>query len=383
LTTINSNFTEMFSTDEADAGWDVSVATNPSNPIEDLRGALAGSEVNPDDIAAVGRIVTIAYSNSQARDPGSEEWERLITNGMNESYIDNAVIPLEARAPGYESDQAVWDAIRSGEPVAVADSFMFSDDQFGNDPDAYAAPSEVDIVDGTVPALPIELQSPRTGETRTVTVIGVIDSKVSTLFGLYTSEQVFNEIYGGPDFTNLFVQLSPDASVTPEQMAKDIESALLTSGVQAESINDLIEEQQAIQNGFLNLLQGFMGLGLLVGIAALGVIAFRSVVERRQQIGMLRAIGYKRGMVATSFLLESLVIAALGVLSGTILAVILSYNLVNSDDFQEGADFSGFVIPWVTIAIFVVASLVAAALMTWIPARKASSVPIAEALRYE
>ncbi len=35
-----------------------------------------------------------------------------------------------------------------------------------------------------------------------------------------------------------------------------------------------------------------MGLGLLVGVAAVGVIAFRTVVERRQQIGVLRAIGY-------------------------------------------------------------------------------------------
>ena len=37
-----------------------------------------------------------------------------------------------------------------------------------------------------------------------------------------------------------------------------------------------------------NLLTGFMGLGLIAGIAALGVIAARAVVERRQQIGMPR-----------------------------------------------------------------------------------------------
>ena len=37
-----------------------------------------------------------------------------------------------------------------------------------------------------------------------------------------------------------------------------------------------------------------MGLGLVVGIAALGVIAARSVVERRQQIGVLRALGFHR-----------------------------------------------------------------------------------------
>ena len=43
------------------------------------------------------------------------------------------------------------------------------------------------------------------------------------------------------------------------------------------------------------LIQGFLGLGLLVGVAALGVISARAVVERRQQIGVMRAIGFRRG----------------------------------------------------------------------------------------
>jgi ABC-type lipoprotein release transport system permease subunit len=98
---------------------------------------------------------------------------------------------------------------------------------------------------------------------------------------------------------------------------------------------------------------------------------------------MLRAIGYQRNMVATSFLLESIVVAGLGVISGTFLALVLSYNLVNSDDFTEGQEMTGFVIPWGTVIFFIIASLISAAIMTWIPARKAASVPIAEALRYE
>src|SRR5207248_11259652 len=56
-----------------------------------------------------------------------------------------------------------------------------------------------------------------------------------------------------------------------------------------------LAEQQKLQVGFNRIFQGFMALGLFVGVAALGVIAFRSVVERRQQIGMLRAIGYQKG----------------------------------------------------------------------------------------
>ncbi|HEX5165800.1 MAG TPA: FtsX-like permease family protein, partial [Thermomicrobiales bacterium] len=383
LTTINSNFIKLFSTEEADAGWDVRVETSPSNPIDNLEASLQGSEVDVSHVAAVGKIDGIDYQNTRVRTPGDEDWGLYTLGGINPAYIDGADIPLEARAPGYDSDAAVWDALRSGQPVALADSLIFSSDEFGNDPDSYAAPKDAEIVDGAIPAIPLELQSDRTGKTETVTIIGIIDSNVSTLFGIYLPEQVFTDLYGAPDFTNLFVRMDDHPSPEAEDVAKQIESTLLTSGVQAESIQKEIDESVGFQTGFFKLLQGFMGLGLFTGIAALGVISFRSVVERRQQIGMLRAIGYRRNMVALSFMLESLVVAALGVLSGTVLALILSYNLINSEDFQEGAEFSGFVIPWGTVLFFIGASIVAAAIMTWVPARKASSVPIADALRYE
>ena len=125
-----------------------------------------------------------------------------------------------------------------------------------------------------------------------------------------------------------------------------------------------------------------MALGLIVGIAALGVIAFRSVVERRQQIGMLRAIGYKRSMVAASFLIESTMITLLGVLSGTILGVLLAWNLITSDYFIGGGG-AGFIVPWLEMAIFILIALIASLLMAYIPSRRAARVPIAQALRYE
>ena len=84
-----------------------------------------------------------------------------------------------------------------------------------------------------------------------------------------------------------------------------------------------------------------MASGLLVGIAALGVISLRSVVERRQQIGVLRAIGYRRGMVLASFLMESSFIALLGILIGVGLGALLSYNLVaDIADDVPGLSFS-------------------------------------------
>jgi putative ABC transport system permease protein len=128
-------------------------------------------------------------------------------------------------------------------------------------------------------------------------------------------------------------------------------------------------------------MQAFMGLGLVVGIAAVGVIAFRTVVERRQQIGMLRAIGYKKSMVSLSFLMESSFVTVLGVSSGTLLGLWLAYFLVTGDDFP--GDGNRFYIPWLEITVINALTLVASVFMTVIPSRQAASVPTAEALRYE
>ena len=164
-------------------------------------------------------------------------------------------------------------------------------------------------------------------------------------------------------------------------IAREIEAALLTGGVQAESLKKMIDDDQALGRNFFLLMQGFMGLGLFVGIAAVGVIAFRTVVERRQQIGMLRAIGYKRSTVALSFMMESSFVTLLGIGSGVGLAIWLSYFLLTSDEFPTSD--AGYAIPWRLIGIFSGLTFLASLVMTYIPSRQAASVPIADALRYE
>jgi putative ABC transport system permease protein len=129
------------------------------------------------------------------------------------------------------------------------------------------------------------------------------------------------------------------------------------------------------------MFQAFMALGLVVGIAALGVIAFRSVVERRQQIGMLRAIGFQRQTVAMTFVLESSFVALMGILSGVVGGSIIAQNLFTSGQFSEAN--VAFTMPWLEVVGFVVASFVVSLIMTWLPSRSAAGVPVADALRYE
>ncbi|MDP9358261.1 MAG: FtsX-like permease family protein, partial [Chloroflexota bacterium] len=226
----------------------------------------------------------------------------------------------------------------------------------------------------------VELVNPTTGATRVVTVIGIIDSKIGSLLGLFANQQTIEAVYGSPAGAQTSYYLALNNPDQAEEMAKKVEAALLTNGVQATSIRDELKETQKQSTGFLYIVEGFMGLGLLVGIAAVGVIAFRSVVERRQQIGVLRALGFRQSLVSLSFMIETAFVVGLGVVAGTSLGIVLARNLFTSDDVGST---SGFMVPWTIIISILVATVLMALLMTWIPSRQAARIAPAEALRYE
>jgi putative ABC transport system permease protein len=122
-------------------------------------------------------------------------------------------------------------------------------------------------------------------------------------------------------------------------------------------------------------------VGLVVGVAALGVISTRAVVERRQQIGMLRALGFQREMVSWSFLIESSFVALLGIGLGAGLALISASQMIT----DMAAEIPGltFQIPWTEVGVVSGLAFAMTLLTTWLPAIQASHVTPAEALRYE
>jgi putative ABC transport system permease protein len=164
-------------------------------------------------------------------------------------------------------------------------------------------------------------------------------------------------------------------------MALALGSAFLPNGLDIKEAQQEYSQSQAANNGFFNMLRGFLGLGLIVGIAALGVIASRSVVERRQQIGVLRAIGFQRRMVRSTFLLESSLVAILGTLLGVGLGLALAQQLVAS--FGKDDSTIHLVVPWLQIGGIALLAYAASLLTTYLPAWQAARVYPAEALRYE
>lgn len=386
---INFNFTQLFLGDDAKVGFDISVTGNPSNRIDDLRDALvdAGYDVEA-NIEGVGKTVSDFPLIRQDGVTGFDLNARLV--GADPEFFDLAALSLQTRANGYESDEAVLQAIQENPRLAIASSSILALGG-GTIVIGEAEIFRLDVTAAELEAAPwepiaITMQDAETGATHNFELIGFVEPQLTAvlfnLAGVITTSEIVEQLTDGGWVDTFYVTSIDHSKDGADAVAKGIESSLLERGVQAEGIEKLLADSVGQSQAFSSLFEGFMGLGLIVGIAALGVIAFRTVVERRQQIGMLRAIGYSRRLVALSFFLESSFIALTGIAMGVILGSALSYNLLTSPEFTDGAELSVSV-PWARLALIIGIAYVASALMTLWPARSASRVSVAEALRYE
>ncbi|MFN0096195.1 MAG: FtsX-like permease family protein [Dehalococcoidia bacterium] len=393
---LNTNFDKIFLGDDARGGFDIQVSVNGNNRVDDLRAAVSegGSSLAPalrpdlGQIAAIGEARVAApfevdiedpYFDAAKDDP-EDEYRNILVQGVDEDFARAQKIPLLFRAAGYATDADVWAALASDPKFAIIPAAMTTGDGgFGGGPsDPLTLPEEQTFA--AFEPFTLRLLNRTTGTLTEVTVIGQSADSASNFWpGLLVEKGLVERTFPDAKGQTFFLALKP--GVDAEKYAKQLEASLLQA--EAESLQDIIDENQAISRTFLDMFQGFLALGLLVGIAALGVISFRAVVERRQQIGMLRAIGYKRSMVQLSFLLESMFIAISGIVLGLILGVAFAATLFTSGEFGEAAKGVDFSVPWGQIGLMVGFALFMTALMTFVPARQASRVAVAEALRYE
>ena len=358
---------------QASGGYALRVDYNPSAPVDDPATRLTGGRF-------AGRVAGVApLEAAEARVlgvPGATKPLPTTAVGVTPALVDHGLFPLDARLDRLGGDdRAVWRAVLADPGYVVLDQYLGQDGAIGAV--TYKPGDTLTVVD------------PGTGRQEPKVIAGILAD--STAFdGLGT---------GGGEFGNPVVlaadglreqfgaRVRPSAAllalapgVSDRAVAADLQGEFLPQGLVATRIQHVVEQDFAANRSFFQLLQGFLALGLVVGVAGLGVVMVRAVRERRRTVGVLRALGFPARVVRRAFLLESSFVALEGILLGTALSIVTSYLLFRNDDDLQGSGVP-FPIPWMSISLLVAATAAASLAATAWPARQASRIEPAVALR--
>jgi putative ABC transport system permease protein len=377
-TTITNTFSNFLNPETGSGGYDIAIQTNPFNPISsyEIEQALVELELSGE----IEEPVTFASAISSpvlAQSPDMEASANYLINAVDESFFDSNSLELSGFADGYNSEAEVWQAVRSDSSFIVIDNFSIEregDPTFQDNEDAFSVRS-ITASETTFDPVRISIEDNQ-GNPQEFTVIGVLGSAPSFYGAMMNLDAA--ELLGFDQTNRHFLRVldGDDARST----ANAIEAKFSREGIQTTLLKEVLEDSQRSIRSIFYLIQGFIGLGLLIGIAALGVVTIRAVVERRHEIGVLRAIGFQRDKVQSVFLAEGLFIAGLGSLIGYGLALTFAYNLYLQVAADQGL---AFLPPWLTLIGIGATILIASLITTWLPARTTAKVVIAEALRYE
>ncbi|MDQ2741368.1 MAG: ABC transporter permease, partial [Chloroflexota bacterium] len=352
-----------------------------SSHITDLAAKIRSNPSLRARFDGTGSTAQIPVAIRQQYNPASTMY---LANIADTGFLTSTHFSLHSRAIGYGSDQQVWQALRvhPGYVVVNADLLRSASGSVSGSSQSVSLRG-LTYGDRTFKPVRMQITDHRNGDVIPLTVIGVLARSAGffdRFYGIYLSQATLRAAHDPiPVPNSYFFRVAPGQDV--HQVALALGSAFLQNGLDLTDVQQEYNNQIGLQIGFNNLLEVFMALGLVVGIAALGVIATRSVVERRQQIGMLRAIGFKQRMVLATFLLESSFVAILGTGVGMVLGLLLGHQVVNY--FGKTDPGLQFVIPWGEVGLIVLGAYLASLLTTYLPAWQASRIYPAEALRYE
>ena len=161
-------------------------------------------------------------------------------------------------------------------------------------------------------------------------------------------------------------------------VARQIEREIVNQGADTSTIDELYATSSSGTKVFTDFIRVVMGMGLLVGVLSLGILALRAVVERRRSIGVLRALGYRPGQVLAGIVSEGLITATCGMLVGIGVGVLISGVLIKV--FSPGARL---LIDVSSLALIVGLIFMAVLAVTIPSALRAARLPVVEALRVE
>lgn len=349
-----------------DLRGDLPATAATAQPLADIEAALAGAPgVRRADFGAIGGTIRLDARIIQLGLPRAA-WRDAALVVADDGFLGGIATGFERRARGYADDAAIWRALRDQPGLAVVT---------GSTASTFAT-----LPGGDGDFAPFTIWAKPTGEGAPIklTVIGILDPRAELDPGLWLSRATAGGLgvaLAPP--TAYYFALAP--GTVPQRAIEGLKVSFADRSLVVTDLGNTIRIGRSIRALLTQLVQGFMGLGLIAGVTALGIVGIQSVIERRQQLGTLRALGFTRGQTRATLAFESATVAALGIGLGTALGLILARSLVAL--LAVRAPEVRYTIPWdqiaVTLALAWLGTLGALTIAAW----QAGRVAPADALR--
>jgi putative ABC transport system permease protein len=174
--------------------------------------------------------------------------------------------------------------------------------------------------------------------------------------------------------TTVYTRVDPDQVTGTRDLLGRTANPSAPTEVSVSRPSDALEAQAAADESLTTLTLGLGAVALLVGAVGIANVMVISVLERRREIGVRRALGATRAGIGGQFLTESVLLSLLGGLVGGVLGVVLTTAFAVNQGW-------GAVFPWEPVLAGLGCSLVVGSVVGLYPALRAASVPPTEALR--
>jgi putative ABC transport system permease protein len=377
---------------EAEGEFEILLMAPTSRPLqlEENHSQWNLNATDPSMIDATGGV----YRSIIFMEDSDGESMPYILRGFDEGFSQHGGLPLhiwdESLGP---TEKEAWNSIGNRNDI------VFIDASFGLE----SASQETAIVplSFSIGDSILLIESSNPANTRIVQVGGFLEQS-SYLFsaGIWMNDEIVEQQFSGK-LERLYVSVPDnakpsedfdtsnlksfsatgkpsDARFAAAEVAEHLEQDLSGEGVTVLILADEVLLIQSLVLAILAIFEGYLALGLIVGIAGIGVVTVRSVSERKRTIGVLRALGYRSRMVTISFLIEVSWVSVLGMLNGVIVAIGFHRALYVAFWQSQGAEFT---LPWNSILMVFFGGWLLVLIVTAVPVSKAAKISPSAALR--
>jgi hypothetical protein len=209
------------------------------------------------------------------------------------------------------------------------------------------------------------------GQPFKVRIVGAVANSI--LQGqLIIDEAEFVKRFPGESGYRMFLMDAPSNTVS--QVSATLSRAMQDVGLELTPAAQRLAQFNAVQNTYLGTFQVLGGLGLLLGSVGLGIVVLRNVLERRGELAVLVAVGFRKAALQRLLLIENGALLALGLALGVAAAAVAVLPALISPSGQ---------LPYASLALTLGAVLINGALWTWAATRFALRGNLLAALRNE